>query len=82
MAANLSKFYNLARKIIVECNQTGNGEKLLSLAADFSNLTQAWQKVDRELGQISDGDFAEQASARIPVRSLQTGIPRLRVHGS
>jgi flagellar secretion chaperone FliS len=47
VAQNISNFYNVARNVIVDCNNTGNCERLISLAGDFSNVAQAWQQVDR-----------------------------------
>jgi flagellar protein FliS len=76
VAQNLSNFYNVARKTIIEANNTANAASIDSLATDFSNVAQAWQQADRELGHPVD----EPASAKItaiPAARLNRAHPRL-----
>ena len=80
VAVSLSNFYNVARKVIVECNNRGTGDRLVSLAADFSSLAQAWQQVDRIIGNPSDIGAAEAPIPPIPLPRLQVARARPRVH--
>jgi flagellar protein FliS len=79
VARNLSNFYNVARRVILECNNSGKCERLLALSGDFSNVAQAWQQVDRERAKLPD---AASQQATIPpgaLAALQDTASRLRV---
>jgi len=56
VARNLWNFYNAARTAILNANRESGNEILESLAADFSNVAQAWQQVDREITTSSAGE--------------------------
>ena len=79
VAQNLSNFYNVARNVIVQCNNSGNGDRLISLAGDFSNLAQAWQQVDHEVSKLPDAAAIQAAIPPMPLASLNRPEPRLRV---
>ena len=79
VAQNLSNFYNVARKVILECNNTGNGDRLISLAADFSGLAQAWQQVDRDISKTPDTTAVQTAIPQMPMATLNRPAQRLRV---
>ncbi len=79
VAQNLSNFYNLARRVILESNNKGNADRLISLAGDFSNLAQAWQQVDHEVGKTPDTAAIQAAIPQMPLAALERPAPRLRV---
>ena len=79
VAQNLSKFYNVARNVILQCNNSGSGDRLISLAGDFSNLARAWQQVDHEVSKAPDATALQAAIQQIPLANLNPPAPRLRV---
>jgi len=73
VAHNLSRFYNVSRGAILKAGKTGNAQALASVAADFSNLAQAWQQVDRDLSSRPQG---ETRGALLPA------VPSLPLNGT
>ena len=75
VAQNLSRFYNVARAVILKSSQTANAQALASLAADFSSLAQAWQQVDRAVSsrpQAETHDALLSAAPSLPLDGAET----------
>jgi flagellar protein FliS len=70
VARNLWAFYNTARTAILSVTHESGNEILESLAADFSNIAQAWQQVDREITASSAGETSLTAISAVHAAEL------------
>jgi flagellar protein FliS len=76
-AHSLRNFYNTSRTKILQCSGPDAVSLLEPLAAEFSSIAEAWQQIDREMGQQQEPELVMAGSATVPaMRSSQTGQPR------
>ncbi len=78
LAHELFAFYNLARNKLVEANAQADPALMHSLATEFENMKQAWQRVDREVTPPSIEEFADLAPHHAMAGSARPSIEKLR----
>lgn len=72
IARSLSNFYSASRTKILQCGGPDGASLLEPLAAEFSSIAEAWQQIDRELGQQQEPELV--AAGPVPAPVMRGGV--------
>jgi len=76
VARNLERFYNLARRRIIQASAENSAQILQQLAQDFLSMREAWEQVEKSVAS------AEQAHSAPPAQPSPRPAARRSPYGS
>jgi flagellar secretion chaperone FliS len=75
VARNLERFYNLARRRIIQASAQGSVPILQEVAQDFLSMREAWEQVEKSVASASSKPPSPHPAARLTSYSSTPKVP-------